>query len=70
MARRTIARRAAWSLLAALLLAGCAVGQKTRTEKPEPWTEARFAKKSLATYKVRLEDGVPVETVIGRVGTY
>ena len=70
MARRTIARRAALSLVAILLLAGCGVVRKARTEKPEPWTEARFAKKTLATYKVKLEDGVPVETVIGRVGTY
>jgi len=69
VARRTIARRAA-ALLVAVLLAGCAARHKARTEKPEPWTEARFAKKPLATYKVKLEDGVPVETVIGRVGTY
>ena len=57
-------------LLVAVLLAGCASRLKPRAEKPEPWTEARFAKKQMASFRVKLEDGVPVETVVGRVGTY
>jgi L,D-transpeptidase ErfK/SrfK len=55
--------------VAALLLAGCRPG-RPRNAPPEPWTEARFAKKPIATYRVKLVDGMPAETMIGRVGTY
>ena len=65
-----IGRRAAASVVAALLLAGCGVGRSLRGAAPEAWTEARFARKTLQTYRVKLDDGVPKDTVVGRVDTY
>ena len=65
-----IGRRAAAWVAAALLLAGCNIGRGSRSAAPEPWTEARFARKTLPTYRVKLDAGVPEDTVVGRVGTY
>src|SRR5262245_38871587 len=67
----TIGRRAAAWAVTALLLAGCGAERRgSRSAPPEPWTEARFARKTLQTYRVKLDGGVPEDTVIGRVGTY
>lgn len=63
-------RRAALWVVAALLFAGCGLGPGRRGAAPQAWTEARFARKPIATYRVKLTGGVPVETVVGRVGTY
>src|SRR5262245_40186752 len=65
-------RRAAAWVAATLLLAGCGgFARGSRSAPPEQqWTEARFARKTLQTYRVKLEKGVPEDTVIGRVGTY
>jgi L,D-transpeptidase ErfK/SrfK len=64
-------RRAAAWVAAALLLAGCGkIGPISRATAPEQWTEARFARKTLQTYRMKLKDGVPEDTVVGRVGTY
>ncbi len=56
--------------MAGAVLAGCGVTRLRGGGTPAPWTEARFARKELPTYRVRLERGVPVETVVGRVATY
>jgi L,D-transpeptidase ErfK/SrfK len=63
-------RRAALWVVAGALAAGCHVPLSPRGAAPEPWTEARFARKEMHTYRVKLEDGLPTETVVGRVGTY
>jgi L,D-transpeptidase ErfK/SrfK len=70
VARITIGRRAAPWIVAALLLAGCGVGRSLHGAPPETWTEAGFARKTLPTYRVKLQGGLPVETVVGRVQTY
>jgi L,D-transpeptidase ErfK/SrfK len=67
---RRALRSAALGLAATALLGACGgLGRGVRA-KPEAWTEARFARKPMPTHRVHLRDGVPVETVIGRVGTY
>jgi L,D-transpeptidase ErfK/SrfK len=64
-------RRTRVWVVATALLAGCGTGRLAAWRgTPEPWSEARFARKEFATYRVRLQDGVPVETVVGRVDTY
>jgi L,D-transpeptidase ErfK/SrfK len=64
-----VERRAAAWIMAAVLLAGCGVG-RAPSAAPERWTEARFARKTIQTYRIELDGGVPEDTVVGRVGTY
>jgi L,D-transpeptidase ErfK/SrfK len=55
----------------AIGLAGCnGVHMPLLSPKPPEWTEAVFAKKSIPSFTVRTEKGVPVETVIGEPRTY
>lgn len=61
-------RFAVLCLALAALLGGCRrLGPRDEHAR---WTEERFARKPFATHRVKLVGGQPVETVIGRVGTY
>ena len=63
--------RAIVLVVAGALLGGCGRAHLPSWRgTPEPWTEARFARKEMSTYRVRLDRGVPVETVVGRVDSY